>query len=210
MLQPTRSGHFAVPLFINELQTGEPGLDLQLLNGFDVFLVADFLDDAYAAEMLLAVEDRKNACLGLAPEALGQGIGGAVLGREGERYLASAASYGLPIGQDKFLVHGDPRLDVVAVRGQGGVTRIASIVAECHGIQSGAISSLEANRCRGFIGAGNGILLALQKRSATADYQHAGQQDAAFRLLIEVHPSLPDSVECPDHCGVWGRRIAGR
>ncbi|MBX8518370.1 hypothetical protein K5D37_01665 [Pseudomonas cichorii] len=75
----------------NELQACEPGLDFQLLNGVDVFLVADFLDDAYVAEMLLAVEDRKNACLGLAPEALGQGTGGAVLWRKGERYLANAA-----------------------------------------------------------------------------------------------------------------------
>ncbi|MBX8573664.1 hypothetical protein [Pseudomonas cichorii] len=146
----------------NELQACEPGLDFQLLNGVDAFLVADFLDDAYAAEMLLAVEYLKNACLGFAPEALGQDIGGAVLGRKGERYLANAAYYGLPIGQDQFLVHGNPGFDLVAVRGQDG----ASIVAECHGIQSRAISSFEANRCRGFIGAGKGVLLALQKRSA--------------------------------------------
>ena len=91
MFQPTPSGYRAVPLF-KELQAYEPGLDFQLLNEVDVFLAADFLDDAYATEMLLAVEDRKNACLGLAPETLGQGIGGAVLGRKGERYLASAAS----------------------------------------------------------------------------------------------------------------------
>ncbi|WP_259645167.1 hypothetical protein [Pseudomonas cichorii] len=107
MAQPTRSGYRAVFL-LNELQACEPDLDFQLLNGVDAFLVADFLDDAYAAEMLLAVEDRKNACLGLAPEALGQGIGGTVLGRKRERYLASAVSYGLPIGQDQFLVHGNP------------------------------------------------------------------------------------------------------
>ncbi|WP_232924729.1 hypothetical protein, partial [Pseudomonas cichorii] len=116
-VQPTPSGYRAVPLF-KELQAYEPRLDFQLLNGVDVFLVADFLDDAYAAEMLLAVEDRKNACLRLVPEALGQGTGGAVLGRKGERYLANAASYGLPIGQDQFLVHGNPGFDVAAVRGR--------------------------------------------------------------------------------------------
>lgn len=134
---------------------------------------------------------------------------GAVLWREGERYLTNAASCELRIGQDLLLIHGDPRFDVAAVRGQDGVTRIASIVAERHGIQSRTISSLEANRCGGLIGAGNDILLALQKRSATANYQRAGQQDTAAGLLIELHPSLPDSIECPYHSGAWDYRIAG-
>lgn len=208
MVQPPRSGCRAVSLF-NELQACEPSLDLKLLNGFDALLVADFLDDAYATEIFVAVEDWKNACLGLAPGALDQGIGGAVLWREGERYLTDAASCDLPIGQDQLLIHGDPRFDVVAVRGQDGVTRIASIVTERHGIQSRTISSLEANRCGGFIGAGNDILLTLQKRSATANYQDAGQQDTAAGLLIEVHPSLPDAIGCPDHSGAWDCRTAG-
>lgn len=60
MVQPTRSGCRAVSL-LNELQACEPSLDFQLLNGFDALLVADFLDDAYAAEMFVVVEDRKNA-----------------------------------------------------------------------------------------------------------------------------------------------------
>lgn len=181
-------------LFFNELQACEPSLDLQLLNGFDAFLVADFLDDAYAAKIFVAIEDRKNACPGLAPRALDQGIRGAVLWSERERYLANAASCHPPIGQDQLLINGDPRFDMVAVRGQDGVTRIASIVAERHGIQSRTISSLEANRCGGFTGGGNDILLALQKRSATANDQHAGQQDTLAGLLIEVHPSLLDSI----------------
>lgn len=190
-IQPTRNGCRAVPLF-NEPQACEPSLDLQLLNGFDALLIADFLDHAYPAEVFVAVEDWENAHLGLAPGALDQGVGGAVLWREGERYLTHAASCDLPIGQDQLLVHGNPGFDVVAVRGQDCVTRIASIIAEGHGIQSRTISSLEANRCGGFIGAGNDILLALQKRSATANYQRTGQQDTAAGLLIEVHPSLPD------------------
>ena len=66
----------------DEPQAREPCLDLQLLNGFDALLVADLLDDADSTQMFVAVEDRENACLRLAPRALDQGIGGAVLWRE--------------------------------------------------------------------------------------------------------------------------------
>jgi hypothetical protein len=27
--------------------------------------------------------------------------------------------------------------------------------------------------------------------------------------LIEVHPSLPDAIRCPDHSGAWDCRTAG-